>query len=175
MIQVEETTDSELREETGYYKCSKLAVVKELGREPTPQEVQILKISYDQVCTIWRTLLDVRFKLLGLVPFVSVSVMLVTAPGTGAEVILRGTSLSIVGGVGLLATLGLIIYEARNSELYNDLISRGRRIEAEIGLQNGIFLGRPGAKVKVISHTPAIFLVYFASLLGWLYVIFHSA
>lgn len=173
-MHIKETEKSELREKTGYYTCSKLSVIKELGREPSGHEVEILKISYDQVCQTWRALLDTRFKLLGLIPFVTVAVLVVVIPKSGSEDHLQGPDALLVGLVGLLATVGLLIYEIRNSVLYDDLISRGRRIEAELGLTNGVFLGRPGPKTKLFSHTPAIALIYLGAVIGWLYVIFSA-
>ena len=35
---------------------------------------------------------------------------------------------------------GLWIYDTRNNELYDELISRGRRIEAELGIHTGAYL-----------------------------------
>jgi len=175
MTSTVETTDSESRETLGYYKCSKLEALKSIDRAPTETELQKLKIAYDQVCSTWRTLLDVRFKLLGLIPFVTVGVLIVVIPESGAQATLKGLDAAVVGIVGLLAVAGLLIYEIRNSELYNDLISRGRRLEAEIGLQNGIFLGRPSPKRKLLSHSPAISLVYFAAILGWLFIVVQAA
>lgn len=65
----------------------------------------------------------------------------------------------------------------RNSQLYDDLVSRWRRIEAELGLDTGHFRGRlqPSSRyllgplnVKVqIQHDTAINLIYGTSVGGW--------
>ena len=63
---------------------------------------------------------------------------------------------------------GLTIYDQRNSELYDDLISRGRKIEEELGFSTGQFLGRFDPKRNGINHSNGTRLVYGASLAGWL-------
>jgi hypothetical protein len=119
---------------------------------------------YGRICDSWRALIDVRFKLLALVPIVS---------GFGVTKVLEAnTSLSPTAGtglalIGLFATLGLLIYDLRNSELHDDLISRGRRIEDELGVDTGQFRGRLKASNWWIKHDNAMFIIYGASLLAW--------
>lgn len=72
----------------------------------------------------------IRFKLLARLPFVSVAVLVVILPGTGSAEQLKGFVGSLIAAVGFIVTLGLLVYEARNSQLHNDLVGRGRRIEA---------------------------------------------
>jgi hypothetical protein len=76
--------------------------------------------------------------------------------------------------LGLVVTLGLLIYELRNSQLHDDLISRGRKIEDELGVDTGVFRGRKVAK-GVIKHDHATFLIYGAALVAWLAAILTSA
>ena len=56
-----------------HYKHSELrAVVEEVdSTELSSEQRETLRELYSQVCTTWRALMDVRFKLLGLVPFVT--------------------------------------------------------------------------------------------------------
>jgi hypothetical protein len=151
-----------------HYKLSDLPSVTEtVDAELTAAQREVLKTLYSEVANTWRALMDVRFKLLALVPFVSVGVLVVLLPGTGSKERLHGLPGRSIAAVGFVVTLGLLIYELRNSELYDDLISRGRRIEAELGIHTGMFRGRPNAKHRFINHSTAIFLIYAAALAGW--------
>ena len=75
---------------------------------------------------------------------------------------------------GLVATLGLLIYELRNSQLHDDLISRGRKIEDELGVDTGVFRGRKVAK-GLIKHDYATLLIYGAALVAWVTSIWTAA
>jgi len=70
--------------------------------------------------------------------------------------------------LGAIVTLGLFIYELRNSDLYTDLGSRARRIEYELGVQTGLFLGRLLRQNRVVDHQFALWLIYGAALIAWL-------
>jgi hypothetical protein len=67
---------------------------------------------------------------------------------------------------GLLVTLGLRIYDLRNSDLYDDLISRGRKLEEELGVRTGHFRGRLKANWP-IQHDAAIALIYGTAIAAW--------
>jgi hypothetical protein len=152
-----------------HYKASPLPVFQ-VGVEP-PVRQDDLKWLYGEICSSWRMLTDVRFKLLGFVPTVSVVILisLLSAddPGRGLTPPLR----MAVSVFGLLITLALYIYERRNSELYDDLVSRGRRIEKELGIDTGQFLGRKDPKSRLIQHDVAINLIYRTALAGWLFAL----
>ncbi|WP_157890286.1 hypothetical protein [Marinobacterium aestuarii] len=151
-----------------HYQHSNLAVVSEkVDAELSPDKVELLKSVYSEVCATWRSLHDVRFKLLGLVPFVTVGVLVVILPGSGTSEHLSSWYARIIPAVGLLVTIGLLIYDTRNSEIYDDLISRGRRIEAELGIKTGIFRGRRTPECAWIKHGNATRLIYGAAILGW--------
>jgi hypothetical protein len=136
----------------------------------TPHEVpldedevrEVLSLVYAEVCTSWRELVGVRFKLLGLVPAVSVFAL-----GT---ILARNPFDWVIGipavALGLIVTCALAVYDQRNSQLHDELISRGRRIEYELGMSVGQFLGRPGS-VGWVKHDIAILTVYVASVLAW--------
>jgi|SRR5215213_2183891 len=156
------------------YKVSKLPVLLTEQRPLSTEEQTLLMGLYTEICNSWRKLTDVRFKLLGLVPVVS-GFFLVRALSEG------DLSPDIRVGIavfGFIVTLALWAYEVRNSQLYDDLISRGRRIEAELGVNTGHFRGRlkPSSryllgplKVKLrIQHDTAINLIYGTSVGGWL-------
>lgn len=126
---------------------------------------QVILAVYGEVHASWRDLHSVRFRLLGLLPLATLGILSVALkPGAGMSQALLAVA---VTALGLLVTLGLWIYDKRNSELYDDLVSRGRRIEAELGLGAGVFLQRPRNRWRFISHGTATGLVYAAVLAAW--------
>jgi hypothetical protein len=126
---------------------------------------QISEKLYSEVCYGWRMLTDVRFRLLGLLPLASL------AGSYGLFVLHDDKALelwalrSIISAFGLIVTIGLMIYEQRNDGLYNDMISRGRRIEYEWGINTGLFLGR--RKSGFANHGRGTWTVYTATFLLW--------
>ncbi len=127
---------------------------------------------YEQICSSWHVLIDIRFKLLGFVPAVSAVLLANLLASEGAA---KGLSLAIKIGIavlGLVATLALFIYDRRNSELHDDLISRGRKIEELWGIHTGQFRGRLKSSNWLIRHDRATMLIYGSALIGWALSIF---
>jgi len=147
-----------------HYKTSPLPTLA--GQMQTSPQQELLLSLYGEICSSWRMLTDVRFKLLGFVPVVSGLILLnlLTNNPQGPSALAR----SLISVFGLLITLALLVYEKRNTGLYNELISRGRKIEEELGIDTGHFRGRPEATSRFIRHDAAINLIYGASLAGWL-------
>ena len=78
-----------------------------------PTDADLLRVDYQQTTDLLRTLTDVRFKLLALVPTLSgAAVAVLGHPSSAAELI-------AVGLLGLTATLGVLLYELRNSQLFD--------------------------------------------------------
>ena len=70
-----------------------------------------LRLDYDRTTELVQSLLDTRFKLLALVPTIAgTAVGLVGTPRPAVE--LLG-----IGVLGLVATVGILLYELRNSEI----------------------------------------------------------
>lgn len=130
---------------------------------PLDQSHELLLALYGQVCASWRLLTDVRFKLLGFLPVLS-GVGILTLVNSEAAALPR-VALAVLG---LAVVAGLYIYDRRNSELYDDLISRGRKIEEELGVDTGHFRGRRNPATAWVNHSNGTRLVYGASLAGWL-------
>ncbi len=144
------------------YKSTSLATLQ--AGFAIDQNKDLLFMLYDQVCSTWKALIDVRFKLLGLVPTVSIAV-LATILSTKSDGLTFSGKL-LISLLGMLASIGLFIYDKRNSELHDDLISRGRKIEEELGIETGIFRGRLKPS-GIIKHDVATNLVYFSTLIAW--------
>ncbi len=131
-----------------------------------------LQLDYDTTVRVILALTDVRFKLLALVP---------TIAGAAIAVISRrgatAAELMVLGAVGLVATLGILVYELRNTQLYDGAVARAAVLEGSLQLQaGGLFGGRPkeGARllgVFALSHDRALGLVYAAALGGWSYLV----
>ena len=150
-----------------HYDTTLLETIK-VGTGTPPREELLLAL-YKEICSSWRLLTDVRFKLLGLIPIISIVILLMLlgrAPAEASPIARIGIAI-----FGLLVTIGLYIYDQRNSELYNDLISRGRKIEEELGVDTGQFLGRREPSRPLINHSNATNLIYGASLVAWLFAI----
>jgi hypothetical protein len=162
----------EQRQENRAYRTSRLRTLKR-GHEPDVRRELLLKL-YDQTCTTWRALIDVRFKLLALVPTASLISLatVIGASSPGEPSAGRGRLLFSI--LGLIAVIGVRIYDIRNSGLHDELISRARKIEEELGISTGAFLGRPKPK-NGITHDVATFLIYGAAIVAWLAAVLVSA
>lgn len=157
------------------YKYSSLPIIRP-GRQDSNAPDALLKV-YEETCANWRMLTEVRFKLLGLLPVVA-AVALVAIVSDGGPFPEVATAPRVgLGGFGLSITVGLFLYEKRNNELYNDLISRGRRAEYELGVHSGVFLGRPephpGMRGRIVRHGTATALVYWTVVVAWIAAILH--
>lgn len=131
------------------------------------QRQTVLLALYGEVASGWRTLTDVRFKLLGLLPVVSVAVLITLLSASHGPTALTGVERTGIAVLGLLITGAVRLYDLRNTDLYNDLVGRGRQIEAELGVHTGHFRGRPNSR-GLIQHDVAVGAVYVLSALAWL-------
>ena len=132
-----------------------------------------LRLEYDRAVAIFRDLTDIRFKLLALVP---------TLSGAAVGLLHAGQApieLLAVGLLGLAATLGILVYELRNSEIRRAAGARIGAVESEV-------LGRPlienrargGARllwVIPLEQSIGLALVYGAALAGWGYLVSWGA
>ncbi len=147
---------------------SSLPILGEPVGDRSDQTAAILRSEFSEICTAWRMLTEVRFKLLALLPPVTGLglVGIVSSAGVfqGME---RGPRIGLAI-FGLLITVGLYVYDRRNDELYDDLISRGRRAELEMGIDTGVFLGRRVPARSWRNHHNATRLVYGTIGLSWI-------
>ena len=130
-----------------------------------------LQLDYDQTQQLLRTLTDIRFKLLAFVPTIA-----------GASVGFFGrerpaAELMAIGLVGLVATLGILVYELRNSQTYANAVDRARMLEQRLELGSGGLLSEPPAGTGrlfgfvSIGRELGLALVYGAAFAGWAYLV----
>jgi hypothetical protein len=112
---------------------------------------------------------------------------------SGAAVALLGHPSSAVqllalGLLGLTATLGILLYELRNSQLYDYAIGRAQWIEIALELPSlsgnarpgGLFSERPKASLRLfglatVNRDSGLAVVYSAALAGWTYLVAWGA
>jgi hypothetical protein len=142
-----------------------------------------LRLGYDQTTELVRTLVDVRFRLLAFVPTIA-----------GAAVALVGASkptaaeLLAVGILGLVATAGVLLYDLRNTQVYNATVSHARALERLLGLgaddaytgPADLLAAPPPARARPFGlcgfgQERAVAIVYGAALAGWTYLVAWGA
>ena len=121
-------------------------------------QTELLRLNYQQTTDLLRTLTDIRFKLLAFVPTLSgAAVAVLGHPRPAAELL-------AVGLLGLTATLGILLYELRNTQLSEYGMRRAQQIEARLGLLSiggeqaagGLFSERPSRTLRLFGLAPAV-------------------
>lgn len=141
-----------------------------------------LRLDYEQTTDLLRGLSDVRFKLLAFVPTISGATVGLLSRGPSAAELLA------VGALGLVATLGILAYELRNTQVYDYALHRARELEARLGLvavvgppgPGGLFRERPGGSLRLggllaAGYERGLALVYSAAIGGWTYLVAWGA
>lgn len=133
------------------------------------EEDERLKLDYDQTTKYYYALADIRFKLLALVPIVTGTAISVVDKSGPPELII------FVGILGFVVTLGILIYDQRNTQIYDAIVSRAQRLERLLQLQGGAFSDRPPERLCLfgyiyIWHDRALAIIYSAALAGWTYL-----
>ena len=137
-----------------------------------------LRFDYEQTTQLHRVLVDVRFKLLALVPTIAgAAVGLMGRPRPPAELL-------AVGLLGLAATVGVLLYELRNSQIHDALVHRAKELERRLMFSStlggdgwgGLFTERPKRTIRFLGlvtavHDRGLALVYGAALAGWSYLV----
>jgi|tagenome__1003787_1003787.scaffolds.fasta_scaffold20922645_3 hypothetical protein len=141
-----------------------------------------LELDYAQTTELLRGLTDARFKLLAFVPTVcGAAVAFLSRAPNAAELL-------AVGAIGLVATLGVVIYELRNTQVYDYALYRAQALEAQLqqvsifdpARPGGLFSERPGRDLRlfglaVAGHDRGLALVYSAAIGGWSYLVAWGA
>lgn len=146
-------------------------------------ELAVLKMEYEQVNENFRMLADIRFKLLALVPTLGgaaiyvLSSMIVTDKQVGNREYLVAFMISMIGFV---ATLGILFYDQRNTELYNELIGRANDLEKLLKIPaKGQFRQRPSRsrflfKWFSMGHDVGLAMIYGPVLGAWLFPLAYA-
>ena len=143
---------------------------------------------YAQTVNVINLLTDVRFKLAALVPAITGAAVALL---TGSDV--DWTTRTVLGIGGFAFAFGIVVYDLRNSQLYNGAIGRARALEQALGFarfggddMRGLFGSRSDtddmAAVRAknrfvgfrVNHGPALSLVYTATLAAWVWVVLGS-
>lgn len=125
---------------------------------------------YSEVCNNFRLLTDIRFKLLAFLPIASVAAL-------AFKVNVFSIESFIFSLFGIAVTVGIITYNTRNDQLYNELVGRASSIERFLGLADGAFANRPQDWFEIdfylfkwrVNHGNGIGLIYSASCMLWLF------
>jgi hypothetical protein len=124
---------------------------------------------YGEVGSSFRMLTDIRFKLLAFLPIAAASAAALKGDNPGPTQL----ALSLFG---LVVTIGLVTYNSRNDQLYDELVGRAAAIERSLGLVDGAFAHRPQPWLKLrvlkawrVDHRTAVSTIYSASIALWLY------
>ncbi len=143
-----------------------------------------LLAEYGEVNQNFRLLTDIRFKLLAFLPLlVAIAAAAAEAAHHGGDRIGLNASTFAFSLFGLLVTLALATYNARNDQIYLWLVDRGTRIERELGLSDGSFAHRPNGWFDVsfgighwpIGHARSVAVMYLAATALWLGVCLSAA
>jgi hypothetical protein len=140
------------------------------------------RLDYAQTTDLLRSVTDIRIKLIALVPTLSgLAIGLLSRHPSAPELL-------AVGGLGLVATLGIAVYELRNTQLYDYAVYRATVLEGEIGQVSifnppqpgGLYRERPGHDLRVLGlatagHERGLALVYAAAIAGWTYLVAWGA
>ena len=141
--------------------------------EPTQPELHAAQLEeYRQVAAQFRTLTEIRFKLLAFLPVGTIATALASK---GSDLLVQQPTVAIFG---LLITLALATYNKRNDQLYDELVSRAAQIERKLGLTYGSFSQRPTSWLKFgpwkVNHRWSVGLVYAASFAIWLHLLVYD-
>lgn len=120
------------------------------------------KLEYAETTDLLRTLTDVRFKLLAFTP---------TIAGAAVALLGRGSKpaeLLAVGAVGWAATVGILVYELHNTEVYEYALAHAEVLEKRLGLR--LFTARPHH-----AHDRPLAIVYAVALGAWTYLLAWGA
>jgi hypothetical protein len=140
-----------------------------------PEKNDIIQFDYEQSLQTYQMLADVRFKLLALVPLISGAAIafLTTDPvHASSQIVLAG------GVFGLLITLGITIYDQRNTQIMNVSKRRARELEKRLPLPlgGGQFQQMPPKDLKFLGWMKVwsdrgLALIYGTVLTAWVFLI----
>jgi hypothetical protein len=150
-------------------------VIADKGRSATSDDLRdVLLREYGEVSNNFRLLTDIRFRLLAFLPVAAGAAALVKPSMSDASTL-------VFSLFGLVVTVGLATYNARNDQLYDALVGRAAALERSLGLPDGAFANRPRAWYRPVrgrwrvDHRTGVAVIYYASTGLWLYGLVAAA
>jgi hypothetical protein len=129
---------------------------------------EIVLAEYKEVLTQFRSLTDIRFKLLTYLPLGTVATA-VFMPATNDLV-----KQPAIPAFAFVVTLCIATYDKRNDQHYDELVSRAAELERELQIEHGSFSHRPKSWLKYgfvpVEHRWPIGLIYAAAASLWAYL-----
>jgi hypothetical protein len=139
-------------------------------------QLELLKLDYEQTLQTYRQLAEIRFKLLAFVPTISGAAIALLTKAT-----MERWEKVVLAGLGFLVTLGVILYDQRNTQFYNGAIGRAQHLEEELGLlafEKDKNVGLFGSRMDhtkhylfglPVGHDLGLALIYSPVLGAWVY------
>lgn len=120
------------------------------------ERTELIRLDYEKTVAIWQQLVEIRFKLLAVVPVVTGAAVAFTE---SAKTPALGITLGLLG---FLVTLGIISYDQRNTEIYEVLVRRAKLLELRLGVppllpdspSGGAVLLPARPRTQAIRHHP---------------------
>jgi hypothetical protein len=140
------------------------------------EQFEVLKLDYEQTLATYRQLTGIRFKLLAFVPAISgaaIAVLGQTNPDRWARF---GFAV-----LGFFVTLGIVLYDQRNTQFYNGAMARAKHLERELRFKRfendknvGLFGSRRSHPKQYlfglpVGHDLGLALVYSTVLGAWVF------
>jgi len=98
---------------------------------------EIALAEYKEVVAQFRTLTDIRFKLLTYLPLGTVAAAAFVSPTSNL------VKQPAIPAFAFLVTLCIATYDKRNDQHYDELVSRAAELERELQIEHGTFSNRP--------------------------------
>jgi hypothetical protein len=141
-----------------------------------------LELDYTETLATHRQLAEIRFKLLAFVPTLSgIFVGLLTSAR------LDGWEQVGLAALGFVVTVGIVLYDRRNTQFYNGAISRAQHLEQQLELDKfegdenvGLFGSRKDHRKRrlfglPVRHDLGLDLIYGAVLGAWVFAAVAAA
>lgn len=138
----------------------------------------LLRLDYEHTIQYHHHLSDIRFRLLAFVPIATGGAIVLV------EESLTGPAVLAIGLLGFLVTLGITIYDQRNTQIYDAMQKRAKMLEGLMGFPplnaeakrcGGAFLDRPDRGRRLLGlilmwHDRGLAIIYSAVFAGWAYL-----
>ncbi len=138
---------------------------------------EALELDYEKTLEYLHHLADIRFKLLGALPLVTGAALGLVQPGFAS------LNALLIGLLGFFASVGILFYDRRNTDIYDTHIRRAKLLEYELDMPSlsatqgwgGPFMNREAKGRRLfgrieVYHDNGLRIIYAAVLGGWAYL-----